>query len=244
MEARVAASLHDWVPSRTSHFLYVAGPRQATAPNSFSQTAIAICSVVAQAGAPVIQVSCTLSTERVRENFEPASKALINLLYSLIGQLIDVLPENFEINEELSISELDGTTRTFALALRSLKILLDAAPSPLFCIIDNFQFLEDPAQDNSHLTRFLTVLQEHSKACRTAPIPLPVKILFTTSGRSTILMEFLEPHEMVLADQRSAARLPGRSRPGRKILSPTTARSIESLGVTADESADGGFGEH
>lgn len=64
---------------------------------------------------------------------EAEEVALVNLVDSLIAQLIDILdilPADLQFNENLPIFKQDGTVEKWALAMHTLKILLDASPSP------------------------------------------------------------------------------------------------------------------
>ena len=212
VEAAVGAALRDWRLDSSLHFLCVSRPWQTTAPSPAYQLAAAICSFAIQAEVPIIHFSCTTSIEENGQDVENESKVLVHLVYSLIAQLIEILPEGFQSEEKIPIVHLDGTTKTFASGLHTLKVLLGASPSPLFCVIDNLQYLEDPATENEHLIRFLNILRAHRESCTTASLTRSFKVLFTTSGRSTALVEVLEPHEMVLADNLVPAHSPKRSR--------------------------------
>lgn len=215
--------LQEWIPQRSSPFLCVIGPRQTAPPTLAYQLAAVICSFATQAEASLIHASCVTFFEGPQDLVEPEA-ALINLVNSLTAQLIDILPADSQFNEDLPIFDRDGTLENWALAMHTLKILLDASPSPLFCIINNWQCLENPVTDNKHLTQLLHVFREHSANCKSARCPRPFKVLITTSGRSVSLLEEFEPHEIVLADQLASHRTPGKSRPGRSPLVPPSSQ--------------------
>lgn len=234
VETHVATSLHKWLSDNSSPFLCIAGPRQSTT-NLASQLATALCASVTQSSIPLIQGSCILSPGGTPDDSDQRSTVLVRLVYSLIAQLIDILPEDYQSAETISIAGLDGTTETFELALRVLAILLRASPSPLFCVIDNFQCLERPSKDNSNLSGLLSVLQEHGRQCKTALVPRPLKVLFTTSGRSMSLLKELEPRTIVMIDQLVTGHAPGSTRRRQRPLSPTTlARFLESFKINGE----------
>lgn len=222
VEAAVGAALQDWRLDSSSHFLCVSGPWQTTTPSPAHQLAAAICSFANQAEVPIICFSCTRSFEEDGEDAEKDLRALVRLVYSLIAQLIKILPERFQSVEKIPVVPLDGTTKTFPSALHTLKILLDASPSPLFCVIDNLQYLEDHATENEDLIGFLNILRAQTESCISSFPARYFKVLFTTSGRSTALVEILEPQEMVLADNLVPARSPKRSRPSQGPMVPVT----------------------
>ena len=214
--------MRDWRLGNSSDFLCISGPWQTAAPSPAYQLAAAICSFAIQAKIPIIHFSCTPSVEDNGKSEEKESEVLVHLVYSLITQLIEILPEEFQFNEKIPIAHLDGTIKTFASALHTLKILLDASPSPLLCIIDNLQHLEDPATENEHLIRLLSVLRAHRESCTTTSPARSFKVLFTTSGRSTALVEVLEPYEMVLANNLIPTHSTKRSRPSQSLMVPVT----------------------
>lgn len=222
IEAAVGTALRDWRLDRSSQFLWVSGPWQRTASSPTHQLAAAICSFAIQAEVPIVHFSCTPPFEENGEDVEKELKALIQLVYLAMTQLIGILPEEFRCKEKIPIAHLDGTTKTFPSALHVLKILLDASPSLLFCVVDNLQHLEDPATENEYLIRFLNILRAHRESCTTASPIRYFKVLFTTSDRSTALVEFLEPHEMVLTEALVPTRLCKRSRPSQGSLVPVT----------------------
>ena len=207
----------------------MSGLRQTGDLASAYQLAASICSFAIQSGAPLIHASCVAPMDEIRHNFEPESTGLMSLVYSIIARLIDNLPESFEIKEEPTIAGLDGSIENFTPALRTLGVLLNAAPSPLFCVIDNIECLDDQGSDNYWLLQFLTVLRECSESRQASITSRTFKVLFTISSHATSLIEVLEPHEIVLADQVAAVRSSGRRRLSRNPLSPATPQLIECL---------------
>lgn len=119
--------------------------------------------------------------------------------------------------------------------MHTLKILLDASPSPLFCIIDSWQCLENHVTDNKHLTQLLHVFREHSANCIRARCPRTFKVLITTSGRSVSFLEEFGAHEIVLADQLVSQRTPGKPRPGRSPLAPPSSKLKLSVNLTVED---------
>ena len=220
VETTVRTALWDWRLESNSCFLCVSGPWQKAALSPAHQLATAICSFAIQMEIPLIHFSCVPSIYETGKGDGVETTWMVNMVYSLMAQLIQLLPEEFEPKEKIVVADLDATTRTFTSALSALSVLLDASPSPLFCVIDNLQHLEDPTAENEYLMQFLKILQAHGQSCRSAFPARCFKVLFTTSGRSTSLVDFLEPHEMVLADSLLPIHSSGRSRPSQVPMVP------------------------
>ncbi|OTA64067.1 hypothetical protein K449DRAFT_393904 [Hypoxylon sp. EC38] len=133
------------------------------------------------------RTECSMSAEHA---------GLIALLYSLILQLINVLPDNFRPRPALSeetFGRLDGSLASAEPALQVLDSLLDYAPRALICVIDGLERLESPATIGA-IAQLVNILRYQSRARR-------FKVLFTTIGTSEVLCRKLNISEQVLASR-------------------------------------------
>jgi hypothetical protein len=151
---------------------------------------------------PVISYFCQLSRDKsLRPGNTRESQELVALTYSLIRQLIERLPAQLECESDFGgerFSRLDGTLKTWNDAVEALNDLLQFTPTILYCIIDGFQWLDDPSTDK--------FLKELVKVFRGAALPSSncFKVLITTTGRSRSLLGELSPTELILADRDGA----------------------------------------
>jgi hypothetical protein len=118
------------------------------------------------------------------------------MAYSLVRQLIWLLPNEFRSNKDFGSSRfglLDGHIDSLAKALVLIDDLLGMMPGLLICVIDGFQFLDDDAE-NDYNSMYLNFLLAVLKEAQTAKI---LKILITTDGYSRRLWQTLRPNERV-----------------------------------------------
>ena len=230
VDIKVIVKLRRWIPSLSSYFLAIIGPKTTAAQSVGNQVAAVVASFAAQAGAPLIHASCSSSVDGPEGYVHLSEKeCLSNLVTSLVGQLVDILPDDCNVNEDLSLSKLDGTEQHWSLAMHALSTLLGAASSPLFCIIDNWQSIEDPFGDNERLLELLQTFKEHSARCKASPYPRSLKVLITTSGRSHSLMDTFDSKNIILADQLSGCETPDNLKAGQSLLSPRFMQSFANM---------------
>ncbi|MCJ1306787.1 hypothetical protein MMC25_000430 [Agyrium rufum] len=128
--------------------------------------------------------------------------AVIDLLYTLIRQLISILPKRVPATPKLSqakFAKLDGSPESYRTGLSILTELLNYIPSTLLIVIDGIEQLDEWVEDP--VCEILGVLQgsveragegrEKEKEGKNDKI---VKILYTTSGPSEILERVRSDH--------------------------------------------------
>ncbi len=136
------------------------------------------------------------------------------MIYSVVIQLIWLLPEKFCTDVDLSsdrFNQLDRSIRTLPHALLLMEDLLTLVPQLLVVILDGVQLCEDGRDDEQgtgmFLNFFLAILK-NSMEGRVA------KVLFTTDGICRNLWRKLDPQEQ-LDVMNEAGGSPGQRRKGR-----------------------------
>ncbi|KAI2471377.1 hypothetical protein F4781DRAFT_387460 [Annulohypoxylon bovei var. microspora] len=120
------------------------------------------------------------------------STAVVDLVYTLIHQLISYIPDRLERRGPLSYEAfrtLNGGLPSVEPALEVLANLLHYIPPYLVCVIDGLEEME------THETMpYLNVLMD---TLRAQSMRRTFKILFTTSGPSQVLYQKIQPEEYV-----------------------------------------------
>ncbi|KAK2025668.1 hypothetical protein LX32DRAFT_50475 [Colletotrichum zoysiae] len=148
--------------------------------NPITMVAAKVISLAEQSRTPVMSHFCELrrGQELRLGNGSKEEQSLVGLVYSLIRQLVELLPPVFEASSNFSAEKfdsLDGTIQCLHAALSTLTDLAGLMPGPVFCIIDGFHWLNDRSTDNC-LSEFVRVLRGG-----------PLKVLLSTTGRSVVL---------------------------------------------------------
>jgi hypothetical protein len=107
--------------------------------------------------------------------------------------MIELLMPRFESNADLSearFHNLDGSILNWVGMVHVLRDLLPLMPDTLLCVIDGFHWLED--RDT------VGYLEEFVQALRGTKM----RVLFTTTGRSTCLSRQLQTHERLIIETR------------------------------------------
>jgi hypothetical protein len=145
---------------------------------------------------PVMSYFCELRREeKLRGENSPEVQGILSLTYSLLRQMIGLVPMEFEISGALSrerFEELDGTLGTWT-ALKSLFLdVQNVLLGKVYCVIDGMQWLGDSS--TSVCMAELVGMLRHKH----------LKVLFTSSGLSRCLLGSLKRDELVLLEGRSA----------------------------------------
>lgn len=209
IDTSASSRLVDWISAKNSNLLSIAGHQQ----NGLELAPMTVLSshcihFAIKSELPVISYFCELSREEVlRGDNTREAQELIGLIYALIRQLIEYLPPAFESEHDFStqkLSLLDGTLKSWNVAIGLLRELLQLAPKTLFCIIDGFQVLDDRSTEK-YLVGLVEMLRGQSQSG-----PGTSKVLFTTTGRSRALLGVLSHSELILADRDGAKDGPAR----------------------------------
>ncbi|KAI0149790.1 hypothetical protein F4776DRAFT_672023 [Hypoxylon sp. NC0597] len=209
LSENVGQALLQWLESPGSRFLWVDDLLTDPQDGVLTRMSMQICNNASASQLPVALFFRRSYYSFRRENYMSAEHAgLIALLYSLILQLINVLPDSFRARPALSEETfwgLDGSLRSVQPALQILGSLLDYSTQALICVIDGLERLESSATIGA-IAQLVDILRYQSRGRR-------FKVLFTTVGTSEVLRIKLSISEQVLASRSTrntrGARLPG-----------------------------------
>jgi len=203
----VLESIQDWSQANNSQSLWVQGSFEEVYPSSTSNIAGKLASIALTLKVPVLCYFCDLLNYEANDDDDddtsPAALAVIDLVYSLIRQMIDVFPTQVTTMYDLSKSrfaKLDGSLDSFDKALHMLEKHLLLAPRTTLICIDGIEQL-DGTEVESQVDAVLEVLQENMVQTLAGKKNdrRMLKILYTTAGTCDTLdnlnQEYLETVE-------------------------------------------------
>lgn len=190
--------LIDWTTetNESSKVLWLDGPPTDAddLENSLTMLASYFVNIAASSGVPTLSCLCELRRgERLRpSNTTLEVQALLCLAYSLVRQMIEILPPKFETYIDLSVTrfaKLDGTESSWADVISVLRDLVALMPDKLCCVIDGLHWI-DTAMSERLLRDLLKELRNDK-----------FKLLITTTGRSATLRNEVYAFETVHIDK-------------------------------------------
>lgn len=190
----VISRITDWSKGQDAPMLRIDGPVVDCEEerNPLTMLATQLIDLTAKGRLHVISYFCELS--RPVKAAEREMRATVALVYSLVRQLIELLPPEFEASVDFSearFRQLDGSIESCDEAIRVFQDLLDVVPAAtVYCIIDGLQLMDDRRVEGP-LRAFLQGLRGGNGKLR---------VLFTTSGRSACLSKELEVEETLVID--------------------------------------------
>ncbi|KAK2601175.1 hypothetical protein N8I77_010643 [Diaporthe amygdali] len=193
-EPEIIARITDWSKCEAVPMLWIDGPAMDCEEehNPLTMLATQLIELTAASRLHVISYFCEIS--RTVKEVERETQATVALIYSLIRQLIELLPPEFEAPVDLSearFRHLDGTLKSCDEAMRMFQGVLDLVPAAsVFCFIDGLHLMDDERVEES-LQLFLRQLR-----CGYGKL----RVLFTTSGRSACLAKELKVEETLMID--------------------------------------------
>lgn len=223
-DANFVARLNDFTTTMKSQLLYAHGRFHSHGPDTLQQSASVYRSLAQEAGVPVVSYFCELSHDDPPANRTRESMELSALLYAMIRQVINVLPEQstdaaFPI-QQAKLSALDGTLRTWKDALGLFENLVGSVHLPLLLfVIHGLNVVEDDVEGTTTqaLEDIVRCLARMAGPNQIGDGTI-IKVLFTSSGLSDALCHVLDEEFMVSCDSSS----PGtarRSRRARQVVS-------------------------
>ena len=192
-DQRITVALERWTRAKTSTMLYLE-TAAVCAEARLPQVSIAATRIVNTADElklPTISFFCDVPRESNHPSSSTDSTAesaapILGLVYSLIFQLIDVLPpltDTDALIDMAQVESLDGSITSFPKALVLFSQLMALTPPFLICIIDGFHAFEPSIRNTTHAREFLGAIKDS--------LGLENKIfkfLFTNSRRAFSLL--------------------------------------------------------
>ena len=184
-------ALQEWLSASESRVLWIYGSSSTRKPSDLSSTSAFLVSTIHRAGLPLIAHQC--------ENSGSSMDTLISMVYSMLTQLIWLVPEDFSTSIDLSpdrFSLFDRSVESLLHAMLFIQDLLTLAPRILVVVIDGLQLCEDGlALDNKQGTGmylgFIRQILENGRDDRV------LKTLFTTDGVCDNLWRNLSPQDQL-----------------------------------------------
>ncbi|KAJ0123668.1 hypothetical protein J7T55_012135 [Diaporthe amygdali] len=193
-EPETISRVTDWSNGEAVPMLWIDGPVMDCEEerNPLPMLTAQLIELTARSHLHVISYFCELS--RSVEAAEREAQATVSLVYSLIRQLIELLPPEFEAPVDFSearFRRLDGTLKSCDESMQMFEDLLNLVPAAtVFCFIDGLHLVDDKRVEES-LQLFLRQLRRDNGKLR---------VLFTTSGRSACLAKELKVEETLMID--------------------------------------------
>lgn len=213
-------AIQNWLKEDKSTTLWVEGPADVPYPSSVSSTGLYVSDLLAAAEIPCITFFprswYSGSPSSSDHASVPQQRGLLNLLYSLIRQLINVLPLVFETSvafDKKRLDELDGTVNSIEASMELVRDLLPFVPYPLILVIDGLQQMESVRPETRKTLEELVLLLQSQKDDGV------VKLLFITDGQSQVLGRRIDFRDQLDVSRSMEEAQPGTSLRGASLLS-------------------------
>jgi hypothetical protein len=178
-----------WISSPHEPGGVMTGPRAA---------ALGTVAAAWQAETPVMSFFCRRpKISELRPGMGMEQVGLVSLVYSFIYQLLQFNREKDLELDERELATLNGTVDSWDINLKVLRKLLNQTPLVLFCIIDGLNDLEY-GNGGMWCRQLLQVLKE-----RQQQVGIDFNILFTTTGQSQVLPQYVEFMDRAITTKRA-----------------------------------------
>ena len=184
----VIMQLQEWGAATTSQSLWVVGSFESHYPSSTTAIAVKVVTSAQTLDIPVVCYLCAPARPCSHDD-DLAEATVIDFLYSMIRQMICLLPLELETRANLSktrFSRLDGEMDTFTTGLSLLEALIKLAPKTLLIIVDGLEQLDDCIVAEE-VEEILGILQDSVASSLTSKDKRLLKTLYTTTGSCGIL---------------------------------------------------------
>lgn len=218
-EHRIVEVVQTFCRATVSQMLWVIGTKSRLYPSPMTSIAASIVNALDEASVPTLSLFFDFPVTD--------SGAVINFQYSLIRQMINLLPTQIAADIAVSpqaFSLLNGTLDSWNIGMLIIKTLFGYMPPLLFLVIDgldHLDFLSPGEQQLLDLVHFLhkqvmlRTSEGDTKSCHTGTF----KILFTTAGSCACLNALNEESFTILKTSDSQSTRPGKPKPGRSQIS-------------------------
>ncbi|KAK8102067.1 hypothetical protein PG984_015213 [Apiospora sp. TS-2023a] len=202
----LSTRIQSWIQNKGSQLLWIEGPVVTDSGSGLSLTALRIYEITMQTEIPCVSFFCKRKYSFKLANSTTSGATLLALLYTVIDQLINLLPPTFESTYKLDLDNLDTegkeTNAAASSALEVIEQLLPHAPPTATFILDGLE-LVNKATDIPHLTRLIELLKGAGGDDKV------FKVLLTTNGNSRALVKATHWKERVDGSRFAQGR-PGR----------------------------------
>jgi len=197
LPSEVLTALQSWVSSPVSRTIWVQGAISTSHGSTLSRAALRLPQIILDSGLPCVSFFCKPLFEFPTTSprlMTRQQKALVAFMYSVVAQLVHLLPHEIEMEATGSLSEeefslLDGTFDSIPAALRIIDGLLAQAPPTIIWVVDGLHLMES-LETKLHLERVLQILRDEANKRVT-------KVCFTTDGNSAVLGRGLDSKEKI-----------------------------------------------
>ncbi|KAK7972493.1 hypothetical protein PG988_006627 [Apiospora saccharicola] len=212
----ISTRIQSWIQNKGLQLLWIEGPVVADSGSGLSLTALRIYEITMQAEIPCVSFFCKRKYSFKLANSTTSGTTLLALLYTVVDQLINLLPQTFESTYKLDLDSLDTegkeTNASASSALEVIEQLLSLAPPTVTFIIDGLELI-NKTTEIPHLTRLIELLRGAG-----GDDDKTFKILLTTNGNSRALVKSTHWKERVDGSRFAQGR-PGRLLKGATHLS-------------------------
>lgn len=201
----LASRLQAWSRSGAPQRLWVLGPAQFGVPSALVGAGVNVLRTSQFLQIPVLAHAC----DRGRAGSSQVSQeesGIIGLAYSLIRQLVAMLPDELQASQDLAperFKKLDGTVDSWRDALDLFSSLMACSSPLLLCLIDGLNRLE--TGNALHMCEDLLDRLDESQDSDPDQERV-IKLLFTSSGNCRTLREWLLPREICMVEDAPPAR--------------------------------------
>jgi hypothetical protein len=221
-EHSVVLAIQEWSKSPDSQMLWVIGALEKVYPSSTSSIAASVVNCAFKLSIPMVSYFCDWPAKRSR-NRDP----VVSILYSLIGQLLQLLSGTIDNSFHLSdgrLQLLNDTEQSLDEALRLIKELVWLVPPLTLCVLDGINNLDYLQRNRSSIEALLLILKERVtlEGARVDKSLGTFKLLFTTAGNCALLNKMgRDALKEVKCYGRGQRRRPGKAGPGKSTLQLT-----------------------
>jgi hypothetical protein len=203
--------MQEWSTATASQMLWIVGAQERRYPSSTSMIAASVIKSANNISIPVVHIFCDWPGKH-------EEKVVVNILYSIICQLVDILPlkvESFSDFSSARFGNLDGSFQTWDEALSICAELFLEVPSPLLVVIDGIEHVS-LGTTRKNIESLLGVLNAHvSRLSKQGKSSNIFKVLFTTAGNCAALNRLgNQDLKIVKASLKSSKQGPGKFQPG------------------------------
>ena len=150
-------ALQDWLLASERRTSWIYGPANISCPSDLSSAAAYIVLMIKRAKIPLIALRCQYSGSAI--------DALISMIYSIIIQLVQLMPDEFSVDRDLTpalFASLNRSVESLPHALGLMDDLLALIPSPLVIILDGMQPCEDGNRASKLSDTFVAILRDRA----------------------------------------------------------------------------------